>query len=177
MADEPTLSAIVGLFPAVDAVVSSYRDRLDPSAPWGVPAHVTVLFPFVPPHALGAHVEERVEDVVARLRPAEVTFNRVGWFGEDVVYLAPEPDDWFRVATAGIAAAFPDYPPYAGEIDDPTPHLTIGDGAPAAEMQRAAEELAGKLPMQERLDHLALMVGSEAPNSWRVLHEFQLGTW
>ena len=174
---EPTKSAIVALFPKVDEVVAPYRMKLDPSAPWGVPAHVTVLYPFVPPHAISRYLVNQIQEVAGRLHAVDVRFERIACFGEQVVYAAPEPDEWFRVATLGIFHAFPDYPPYDGEIEDPTPHLTIGDGGPGDEMKRAGKEIEERLPLQQRLEHLALMVGSEEPDSWSVLHEFELGAW
>jgi hypothetical protein len=42
-------SAVTVLVPAVEPAVARHRRDLDASATWGVPAHVTVLFPFVAP--------------------------------------------------------------------------------------------------------------------------------
>ena len=49
---DTTDSAVVIPVPEAEAVVGPHRARLDPFAAWGVPAHVTVLAPFVPPHAI-----------------------------------------------------------------------------------------------------------------------------
>ena len=46
-----TESAVLVPIPAAERVVSTHRSRLDGAAALGVPAHVTVLFPFVPPTA------------------------------------------------------------------------------------------------------------------------------
>jgi len=43
-------SALVVLVPEAEAWVHSFRDRYDPSAAAGVPAHVMLLYPFRPPH-------------------------------------------------------------------------------------------------------------------------------
>jgi hypothetical protein len=48
----PTESALVVVVPEAEAAVNAHRRRLDPAAAWGVPAHVTVLYPFAPPHTL-----------------------------------------------------------------------------------------------------------------------------
>ncbi len=37
--------------PAVEPLVARYRDRFDAAAGGGVPAHITVLYPFVEPSA------------------------------------------------------------------------------------------------------------------------------
>jgi hypothetical protein len=47
-----TESAVLVPIPAAERVVSTHRSRLDGAAALGVPAHVTVLFPFVPPSAI-----------------------------------------------------------------------------------------------------------------------------
>lgn len=39
-------SALVVLVPEAEALVKSFRDRHDPSAAAGVPAHITLLYPF-----------------------------------------------------------------------------------------------------------------------------------
>jgi hypothetical protein len=36
------------------------------------------------------------------------------WFGQEVVWLVPQPAGPFRALTRAVAAAFPDYPPYDG---------------------------------------------------------------
>lgn len=39
-------SALVMLVPQSEALVRSFRDRYDPSAAEGIPAHITLLYPF-----------------------------------------------------------------------------------------------------------------------------------
>ena len=45
----------------VPVAVNRLRDRMDPSAAQGVPAHVTLLYPFMPPEELKEDVRRRVE--------------------------------------------------------------------------------------------------------------------
>lgn len=47
----PTQTAVIVPVPAAEALVGSHRRRLDRAAGWGVPAHVTVLYPFLHPEA------------------------------------------------------------------------------------------------------------------------------
>ena len=42
-------SALVVLVPEAESLVQAFRDRYDPSAAAGVPAHITLLYPFRPP--------------------------------------------------------------------------------------------------------------------------------
>lgn len=99
---QPTESAVIAPIPAAESRVGAYRRRLDRSAGWGVPAHVTVLYPFVPPDRLTGDVLARVRAVAARLTPAVAAFRQLGWFDRRVLFLSPEPEDWFRHATAAM---------------------------------------------------------------------------
>lgn len=64
-------------------------------------------------------------------------WGQTGWFGDDVPWLAPEPEP-IRSLTAAVWHAFPDQPPYEGRFDDIVPHLTIGHDAPLDDLRAAA---------------------------------------
>jgi 2'-5' RNA ligase len=161
---------------AAERVVGRFRRALDHSAVWGVPAHVTVLYPFVPPDRIDAGTIERIGAALAEVRAFSCTFAQVRWFGEDVVWLSPEPDHHFRALTRSVWRRFPDYPPYRGEHPDSTPHLTIGSVARAnlESMRRAAVEIQAELPIATRIEHARLVAGSAARDSWRTVAEFTL---
>jgi 2'-5' RNA ligase len=120
-------SAVLVPVPEAEPVVGRFRARLDRAAGWGVPAHVTVLFPFVPPDEITGTVIEVVAAAVASVRTFGCEFARICWFGEDVVWLAPEPAGPFRALTSAVHAAFPRFPPFRGLFADVVPHLTIGE--------------------------------------------------
>ncbi len=73
-----------------------HRRRLDRAAGWGVPAHVTVLYPFLPPQALSGQVLATLSAVIASVRAFECTFATTAWFDQEVLWLAPEPEQPFR---------------------------------------------------------------------------------
>jgi len=50
-APAPAQTAVIAPVPAAGRLVGKHRDRLDAAAAWGVPAHVTVRYPFVEPAA------------------------------------------------------------------------------------------------------------------------------
>lgn len=62
---DPTESAIVLAVLAAETLVSQWRRLYDPAATWGVPAHVTVLYPFVTPDALDESVLARIQQIAA----------------------------------------------------------------------------------------------------------------
>ena len=85
-------SALVVPFPRLEPVVSPHRSALDSGAIRGVPAHVTVLYPFMPPERLSASVLAELGRLLAEIAPFDTTFDAVDWFGDGVVYLRPTPD-------------------------------------------------------------------------------------
>jgi 2'-5' RNA ligase len=113
---------------AVPPRLERLRRTWDWAAGVGVPAHVTVLFPFLPVELLLPPVRRELAAIVGTEEPFDVRFERVGRF-PNVVYLAPEPTAPFRRLTDAIVTRFPDYPPYEGAFDTVIHHLTIVEGA------------------------------------------------
>ena len=94
-----------------------------------------------------------------------------------MLWLDPEPAGWFRNLTAAVWAAFPDHAPYGGAHDEVVPHLTIGESrlGSLSVVQEAEREVQAGLPLSTRIETVLLIAGTQAPGSWRVLHEFRLG--
>jgi 2'-5' RNA ligase len=157
--------------------VGRLRTRLDPAASWGVPAHVTVLFPFVSPDAIDGRVVEMLADAVASVRTFDCEFPGTGWFEQDVLWLAPEPAEPFRALTIAVHTAFPSFPPFSGAYPDAAPHLTIGHRLAAGpETLWAAEaQVRPLLPIRTKVVEARLMTGAQAPRSWRTVAQLPLG--
>ncbi len=166
---------MVVLVPELDAVVARWRADLDPSAGWGVPAHVTLLYPFVAPGDLDADVLATVAGIAAASHPFTARFTELRWFDEQVVWAAPDPAAPFARLTTGLVAAFPDQPPYGGAIAEPIPHLTVGDGGDPDAMQAAAAVRAD-LPVDVEVSSVALLTGTSAPDAWSTVATFALRT-
>ena len=60
-----TESAVLVQVPAAEPLVSRHRARLDSAAELGVPAHVTILSPFVPPSAVTSSTLAILAEAVA----------------------------------------------------------------------------------------------------------------
>ncbi|ANY07342.1 hypothetical protein AFB00_14785 [Pseudonocardia sp. HH130630-07] len=168
-------SAVIVPVPEADAVVRPLRTELDRTAVWGVPAHVTVVYPFGAPSDLGPADLDRLRAAVASVPRFEVTFDEVRWFGDDVVWLAPRPDGGFRALLGAVVAAFPQYPPYGGAFGSSVPHLTIGAHGERARLRSAAAEVARRLPIRAAVTAAHLFQGSDAPGGWRGVAELPLG--
>lgn len=142
----PTLSALIVPVPAAEQLVGSWRWQLDRSARWGIPAHITLVYPFAPPETVDAGAVSRLRTLVGGAEP--FAFSLVGprRFGNQVLYLAPSPDGPFRTLTENIVREFPDYPPYGGSFREVIPHLSIAAGATLEEIAVAEAEVTPGLP-------------------------------
>jgi hypothetical protein len=104
-------------------------------------------------------------------------FARTRWFGQDVLWLDPEPAQPFRQLTAAVWRAFPQHPPYGGAYDDVVPHLTIAEQRLADMPALLAVErvVQSGLPLVARIERVLLIAGTRALKSWRVVNALCLG--
>jgi 2'-5' RNA ligase superfamily len=169
-------SAVLVPVPEAEPAVGRHRARLDRAAVEGVPAHVTVLYPFVPPPEITAATIEGLATAVGSVAAFDCQFPGTAWFGETVVWLTPRPDAPFRALTRAVCAAFPGYLPYGGRHSDAIPHLTIGDRPPGgiADLRAAEADVATALPVRARISHAWLMTGGREPDSWHAVAELPL---
>ena len=169
---EPELTAVVVAVAEAEPLVRDLRNELDVHAAGGMPAHVTVLFPFLPLPEIDVPA---LRKVIATTPAFTAAFRRVDWFGDDVVWLAPEPAEPFTALTLAVQERF-GVVPYGGEHGfEPVPHLTVGHQAPLPRLRAAATQLESGLPFRAEIRAAQLMVGSRLPNSWRTLAELPLG--
>ena len=121
----PLESALLVPVPEAEPFVQRHRFRHDSVALRGVPAHITVLFPFVAPSAISAATTDTVRQALTRFSAFPFSLTRLDRFPEGACYLAPDPAEPFRRLTMAIAEHFPEYPPYAGAHAEVIPHLTV----------------------------------------------------
>jgi 2'-5' RNA ligase len=170
----PPRTGLVIAIPEADARFGSMRRRYDPQASLGVPAHVTILFPFMPPALVDADVRRRLKLLFARHAPFTCRLERVERFSA-TTYLAPEPAAPFVELTQAVAAAFPDYPPYGGAHGGIVPHLTVADGdAQAADFaeREVRAELGRTGPVTAQCRSVRLLENSSG--RWTTMDEFPL---
>ncbi len=173
-----TRTALVAPVPALDPVVGGHRASLDTAAGWGVPAHVTVLYPFLDLAAAAARrTAGLVASAVVSVPAFDCAFESTAWFGQDVLWLAPVPAAPFAALTRAVWDAFPQTPPYRGAHgDDIVPHLTVGErrnGTPER-LRQAEDDVRSALPVTATIDRVWLMAGTDAPASWRLVETFPL---
>jgi 2'-5' RNA ligase len=163
----PTSAVIVRV--TVPPGIERLRRRWDWAASVGVPAHVTVLFPFLAPSDLASSARRDLASIAADTVPFEVIFASVGRF-PNVVYLVPEPSGPFARLTEAVFAKFPDFPPYEGAFEEVIPHLTVAESA-SAPHDEIAREATALLPIHQRITTLEVLVeGAEGRwhGHWRL---------
>ena len=165
-------TALVVLVPEADVAIGHHRLRHDANAARGVPAHVTVLYPFRSP--LDAATAEQAAQLCRGFAPFEARFSSVGRFPGEVVWLTPEPNETFAALLAAAAERFPDLPPYGGTIPDPIPHLTVAEGVSPEIADELSTAVAPALPLTTFVTELALLVEDDA-GRWSVGRGWPLG--
>ena len=160
--------------PEAETLVQDLRRQFDPSAALGVPAHVTVLHPFMAPTQITAQVLDRAEAALRATPAFAFRLAQVACFA-DTAYLAPEPAAAFVALTEALVRAFPGLPPYGGAHATIVPHLTVGQGD-ADTVGHVAVELQAALrrrgPVQARCSRLSVL--ENAGGTWREMHRLAL---
>lgn len=137
-------TALIVPVPAAQALVdSSARVR-------GMPAHVTVMYPFLTTRELDREARRRLADAISALPAFDITVTSIGHF-PNVVYLVPEPVGSLLSLTHAVMGIWPRLQPFEGEFDEIIPHLTIsyGEEVPPGALER--------LPITSRVDQVWLM--------------------
>ena len=159
-------SAVVILAPhQVQAFAMPLRRQYSYESTLRVPAHITVLFPFVPLDELDA-AAAKLRDLFTDTQPFDIMLDGYGYFPR-TTYLRPANPSPIKALFRRIYAAFPNYPPYRGAFgdDDITPHMTIGDFASEAEREQVV--FPAYAPITFRVRRLHLIVGVEhEPLPW-----------
>jgi 2'-5' RNA ligase len=110
---ESTLAILV---PEAEGLVQSFRGRYDPSAKVGMPAHITLLYPFKSPDEIDEVVLDALRHCFFCFLPFKFSLRTINQFSSETLYLAPEPEDPFRQLTLAIWECYPETPPYTGDI-------------------------------------------------------------
>jgi 2'-5' RNA ligase len=150
------------------------RRRFVHNAADGVPAHMTLLHPFVEPDELGAEVRASLGAIAARHRPFDYRLSGMATWPL-AVYVAVRPVDPFVRLQRDLQAAFPEFPIY-GEPDDFrfVPHVTIADRDHVTEPGLAADRAWAALPRPARATAIEL-IGTHAAGRWHLIWRLPLG--
>ncbi len=160
--------------PQAEALVGDLRERFDVSAGPGMPAHITVLFPFMAPTCIDAAVLHGIRAALAGARSFHFSLASVARFPA-TAYLEPEPADAFIDLTLRLARRFPQFPPFGDEFETVIPHLTVAHGEVAHADQAQAElglRLRANGAIRSVCDRVVLLENTN--RGWREMHAFAL---
>ncbi len=136
----------------------------------GARPHITIMYPFLPPHRIDSAVRQAIADLAAHMSPFSFSLTHVDQF-PGVHYLAPRPTAPFVQLTSATQARWPECQPYGGVFDEVRPHVTIGFGdRPVADLA----DLEGRLPIAMEATELWLL--EQSAGRWRTRERFLLGT-
>jgi 2'-5' RNA ligase len=163
---------LIVFVPEAEAAVRPWEEQYVPIWHLGMPAHVTLLFPFLRLDELEAAGLADLTALFAATPSTHATFAETGKF-PDVVYLAPEPREWFIGLTEALSSRF-GLLPYGGIFDSIIPHLTVARHPDPAVLAEIAASLEPLLPIETTVREIWLMEEAE-DGHWHRTATFALG--
>lgn len=141
----PRESAIILPVGEAEPVVSSLRRQYDKSASLGVPAHITLLYPFRPPHLAETELEN-LADFFSAMPAFEFSLSEVRRFPR-TAYLHPDGPERFADIIRKLVEKWPECQPYHGAFRDIIPHLTVADDVDVEVLEAVQKCLLQHLPI------------------------------
>ena len=160
--------------PEAEPVVAPFRARYAvESVARRLPAHITLLLPYVAAAGLDDVAVSDAREHFARIAAFDAALVEAGSFTEHV-WLAPLPSDAFVELIQLTCSRFPESP-YGQAFPKPVPHLTVGQASAAASVeeiaQAAEEELVPRLPIAFRVDAAWLLI-EQGDGTWVAAERF-----
>jgi len=164
-------SAIVVPIPEVEGMVGQLRLQYDAAARLGVPAHVTLLYPFRPAEALAGEIEA-LREVCAAIEAFPFAFTEVRRFSA-TAYLHPDKSERFVQMIRALVKRWPMCEPYGGAFADIIPHLTVADKVNIETLGAVDESLRSQLPIRCVANEV-LLLSSDQGGMWSKRASFSL---
>lgn len=169
-------SAVIVAVPEAAGVVDRWREQTCNDKPsLGVPAHITLVFPFVPAGRLDQGVIASLAEIFSAEAGFDFELRRPARFPA-ALYLAPEPASAFTRLTDAVVSRYPEYPPYEGAFDTVVPHLTVAQGDRAV-LDDAEADVRRFLPIRSEVRQAVLLEEVEPDGGrWVVRSRLPLAT-
>jgi 2'-5' RNA ligase len=166
-------TALIVTVAAAEPIVAGWRSQFDSSAAAGVPAHMTVLYPFLDRDRVDGSVVAELDALLAQHQAFDLQLTQCRRF-PGVLYLAPESATELRALTTAIASRWPEAPPYGGQFPDVVPHLTVAHDQQPQVFDLIESDLCGRLPVAEHISSVQLIVYSG--DRWQQAQNFSLAS-
>jgi 2'-5' RNA ligase len=168
-------SALVVLIPEAEPVVGPFRTKYDSSAADGMPAHITINYPFLPAPDDEPGVIHKLRTLFSLYPHFTFSLEGIKRF-PGVLYLEPSPARPLNNLIQAIAERLPESPPYGGVFEEVIPHLTVAAVEDEKALDRISEQFgiscAGKFPIRSAVNEVWLM--DNRSGRWTKRTSFQL---
>jgi len=143
--------------------------------PPGMPAHVTLLYPFVDAERLSAGHAHQAQRALSNVQPFGCSFSSIGRFDDPpvAIFLEPKPVEQFSAMVQALVGAFPEFPPYGGTVEEVIPHLTLVETADRNLWAEVEEWVGPQLPVRTSVQGFSIYVRTET--SWVERFRLPLG--
>ena len=118
----------------------------DPGARLGVPAHITLLYPFRPAEAAFDQIDT-LRSICESIAAFTFAFTEVRRFPA-TAYLHPDRSETFVEIMKTIQNQWPDCQPYGGAFTNMIPHLTVADKVDQETLGVVERALRPQLPIK-----------------------------
>lgn len=169
-------TALVIMVPEAEELVKPYRDLYDPAAANGIPAHITLVSPFLPIHEISAIKLTSLTRIFKEQDPFEFSLVATARF-PGVLYLEPEPSRALKAMILAVCKYAPHALPYGGQHADLVPHLTVACLNDEAELDQVAGDFAKQadhqLPILSKASEAILL--ENGTGHWKKHATFLIG--
>jgi len=168
-------TAIVVPVESAELLLSAAATAFGFDRPPGVPAHVTLLYPFVDAERLVVGHAHEAQRALSYVQPFECSFSSIGRFDDPpvAIYLEPKPVEQFSAMIDAVTAAFPKFPPYGGTVDEVIPHLTVVETADRTLWADVEGWMGPQLPIRTSVQGFSIYVQTDA--GWVERFKLPLG--
>jgi 2'-5' RNA ligase len=140
----------------------------------GVPAHLTLLYPFVRAAGLGPAVRRTLAGIARRHEPFDYVLDRQATW-PDTIYVAVTPVARFTSLQGDLQAAFPEYPIYGRDAGFRfVPHVTIAEGRAVPDPAVRSDRAWRALPRRDRATAIEC-IATDPAGRWHVAWRIPLG--
>ena len=167
----PLESCVIVPVSEAEAVVDDLRWQYDPMARNGIPAHITLIYPFEHPSSVSIAIGD-LRQLFSRVSAFPFSLAEVRRFDDGTAYLHPEPSALFVDLTETLVKRWPEFPPYRGEFPTVTPHLTVAHKVGTRVLDAVTMTVAGRLPVHCDATEAWLMCSDER-GSWTRREAFR----
>ena len=164
-------SAIIVPIPEVEPIVGPFRLQYDRSARLGVPAHITLLYPFRRPQDIDREIKT-LRDLCASIEAFPFSFTEVRRFPA-AAYLHPDKSEKFAQITRMLVKMWPECEPYGGVFSDIIPHLTVADRVDLETLSAVEVSLRSHLPIECVAREVQLLTSDDS-GMWSMKYSFPL---